>query len=225
MFTPTVHITVNASGAVEAARRGDVVVVVDIIDMSTTLEAALDAGALAVYGAAPDGAAPPVGVDPAAVGYLAGRLALKNNTGVVLVAEPRVGTEEQRLAGATKVQVGLARLGVEIKAVLPNLGAETPALFPLAGQVVIAATATGGVAFDAALNAGAPAVLTGTVARTRQKKGTGPAQAAADRAVEKAAALQAGITVVAASANSLEDLLGAEYIGRLIMERYLTRPR
>jgi hypothetical protein len=221
VFTPTVHLTVNASGAVVAARRGDVVVIVDIIDMSTTLEAALDAGALVVFGAAPDHVTPPVSIDPAAIGYAAGKLALKNNTGVVLVTEPRVGTGAQRLEGATKVLAGLAKAGVEVRAVLPNLGAETPKLFDLAGQVIIAATATGGVAYDAAFNAGAPTVLTGTVARTMQKKGSEPARAAATRAVERAVALQAGITVVAASGNSLEDLLAAEYIVRLIMEQYL----
>lgn len=222
MTLPTVKLSVNASGAAAAARQGDVVVIVDVIDMSTTLEAALDAGAIAVYGAAPDHARPPVDIDPAQIGLAAGRLAVEQGAGVVLVAEPRVGTDEQRLSGITAVSAGLAKAGAKVEAVLPNIGAETPKLFEMQGHVVIAATATGGVAFDAAVQAGAPAVLTGTVARTMRKKGPAPARAAALRAVERAAELRAGITVVAASGNSLEDILAAEYITRLIIEEYLT---
>jgi hypothetical protein len=44
----------DASGAREAARAGLMVMIVDVIDMSTTLESALDAGAAAVLGASPD---------------------------------------------------------------------------------------------------------------------------------------------------------------------------
>lgn len=144
MKIPIVKMTVNASGAANAARQGDVVVIVDVIDMSTTLEAALDAGACAVFGAAPDGAAPPVAIDPAAIGWLAGQVAREKGTGVVLVAEPRVGTDDERLGKITGVTGGLARAGADISAVLPNIGAETPKLYDLHNQVVIAATATGG---------------------------------------------------------------------------------
>ncbi|AGL01987.1 hypothetical protein [Desulfoscipio gibsoniae] len=222
MKIPIVKMTVNASGAANAARQGDVVVIVDVIDMSTTLEAALDAGACAVFGAAPDGAAPPVAIDPAAIGWLAGQVAREKGTGVVLVAEPRVGTDDERLGKITGVTGGLARAGADISAVLPNIGAETPKLYDLHNQVVIAATATGGVAYDAAVCAGASAVLTGTVARTMRQKGAAPARAAAARAIQKARALDAGITVVAASGNSLEDVLAAEYITRTIIEEYLS---
>ncbi len=83
---------------------------------------------------------------------------------------------------------------------------------------MVAVTDAGGVAFDAAFTAGAPAVLTGTIARTMQKRGREPAMAAARRAIEAAAAAGVNITVVAASANSLEDVLGAEYIMRTIIE-------
>jgi hypothetical protein len=49
-----------------------VVVIVDIIDMSTTLEAALEAGARKVYGASPDGVIVPVDVKPEVIGLEAG---------------------------------------------------------------------------------------------------------------------------------------------------------
>ncbi len=221
MKIPIVKMTVNASGAAVAARQGDVVVIVDVIDMSTTLEAALDAGACAVFGAAPDGAAPPVAIDPAAIGLLAGQAAREKGTGVVLVAEPRVGTDEERMGSVSRVAGGLARAGAKIAAVLPNIGAETTKLYDMQNHVVIAATATGGVAYDAAVNAGAPAVLTGTVARTMRHKGAAPARMAAARAIQKARVLDSGITVVAASGNSLEDVLAAEYITRAIIEEYL----
>ncbi len=221
MRVPTVNLSVNASGAAAAAARGDVVVIVDVIDMSTTLEAAIDAGALAVYGAAPDGASPPVPVDPAAVGYMAGLQAVQNNTAVVLVGEPRVGTDSERLDNMSKTVAGLKKAGARLDAVLPNIGSETPKLHDMRDKVVVATTGTGGVAFDAAVKAGAPAVLTGTVARTMLKKGPAPARAAAKRACRKARELGGtGITVVAASGNSLEDILAAEYIARIIIETY-----
>lgn len=219
----TVKLGINASGAAEAARNGDVVVIVDVIDMSTTLEAALDAGALAVYGAAPDAAAPPVPVDPEKVGLLAGRKAIANEAGVILVAEPRVGSDEQRLSAMTRLCRGLARTGAKISSILPNVGAETVKLCDFRTKVGIAATSTGGVAYDAAVQAGAPAVLTGTVARTMAKKGSAPARAAALRAIKYAAMLNTGITVVAASGNSMEDILAAEYITKAILEEYQRR--
>ena len=49
-----IRVTTDASGAQQAAREGLLVMVVDIIDMSTTLESALDAGAYRVLGASPD---------------------------------------------------------------------------------------------------------------------------------------------------------------------------
>ncbi|WP_003542523.1 hypothetical protein [Desulfotomaculum nigrificans] len=213
-----VTLTANASGAAWAAREGLVVMVVDVIDMSTTLEAALDAGALAVLGASPDGAKPPVEVNPAAVGRRAAEIALAAGSSVVLVTEPRVGTDEERANNASRVLQGIHQGGAEVSAIIPNLGAETPKICDLAGRVVVAATNTGGVAYDAALAAGAPAVITGTVARTLKKRGSAPAKAAARRAIEAANQFATGISVVAASANSLEDVLAAEYIMKLIIE-------
>lgn len=220
---PTVMMTVNASGAAAAAKSGQVVVVVDIIDMSTTCEAALDAGALAVYGAAPDNTRCPVQTNPEHIGLIAGRRAVESGTDVVLVSEPRVGTDEERLRHVTKVLKGLKDAGAKVGAVLPNLGAETSKLVNLKNRVLVAATGTGGVAYDAAVAAGAPMVLTATVARTIQKRGCEPAKAGAQRALEAARKLKTGITVVAASANSLEDILAAEHLVKIIIPQFDVR--
>lgn len=214
-----VILTADASGAAHAARQGLVVVIVDVIDMSTSLEAALDEGAAAVYGAASGAAHPPVPVDPGRVGRLAGGRACALGTDVVLIAEPREGGDEQRLAATARVRAGIAAAGASTGAILPNLGAAVAGLAPLRGRVVVAATGAGGAAFDAAVTAGAPAVLTGTIARTRHKKGLQPAEAAAARALDAAGSLSAGVAVVAASGNSLEDLLAAEYIYRSLLAK------
>lgn len=217
-----VTLTANASGAVRAAQEGLVVMVVDVIDMSTTLEAALDAGALAVLGASPDVVKAPVDLDPETIGRRAAEVALAAGSSVVVVTEPRVGSDAERAQNASRLLQGIRQGGAEVTAILPNLGAETPKLCDLQGRVVVAATNTGGVAYDAAVRAGAPAVITGTVARTIQKRGSAPAREAARRAIEAAQAHQTGICIVAASANSLEDLLAAEYIMKCIIEEGFT---
>ncbi|KNZ70770.1 hypothetical protein Tfer_0449 [Thermincola ferriacetica] len=218
-----VNVTANATGAVAAAMMGHLVMVVDVIDMSTTLEAALDAGAVAVFGASPDSSRAPVDLNPEKIGMEAGSIALRNGTEVVLISEPRVGTDEERLQRASKAVAGIKKSGARIAAVVPNNGAETAKLVDFKNKVVLAVTDTGGVAYDAAFNAGAPAVVTGTIARTMQKRGIKPAHDAAARAVEQASRLGVGITVVAATANSLEDILAAEYIARLILEKGFTQ--
>ncbi len=218
-----IYVTVNASGAAEAAQRGYVVVVVDVIDMSTTLEAALDAGAIAVFGASPDISVAPVKLNPTKVGRQAGKLAVTNGADVIVISEPRIGTDDERKARASKAISGIIAAGAKVTAILPNIGAETAKLTDFNNKVVVAVTDTGGVAFDAALTAGAVSVITGTVARTMHKRGTVPARTAAIRAIEEAAQWRAGIAVVAASANSLEDILAAEYISRIIIEEGFTR--
>jgi len=217
MSVQGVFVTTNASGAVAGAKMGHVVMVVDVIDMSTTAEAALDAGALAVFGASPDVCRAPVELEPARIGRMAGELAVAKGTDVVLVSEPRVGTDDERKERARKTLAGITEAGAGLGAVLPNIGAETPKVVDLSGRVVVIVSDTGGVAYDAAVTAGAPGVVTGTVARTMVKRGLEPAKAAACRAVETAARLGTGVTVVAASANSLEDILAAEYIAREII--------
>lgn len=214
----TLQIGYNASGAVAAAAKGDVVVIVDVIDMSTTAEAALDAGALAIYGAAPDRAKPPVPVDPEKIGYLAGRRAVEAGSKVILVAEPRYGTEEERIANSQLTLTGISQSGAILDYIIPNIGGEVSRLADFTDRVVVIVSDTGGVAFDAAFTAGAPEVLTGTVARTCAKRGLAPLEAAAKRAIEAAKRHGTGITCIAASANSYEDCLAAEALSKKIIE-------
>lgn len=215
--------TVNASGAAEAAKKGDVVVIVDVIDMSTTLETVIDAGALTVFGASPNGAKAPVELNPGEIGRKAAVTAKLANTDIIVISEPRVGTDEERLIRCQPVLKALEMEAVKVEAVYANFGSETCKLGDFRDKVVIAVTDTGGVAFDAAYTAGAPAVVTGTIARTMHKKGFEPARTAAKRAIEAAVHTKtSGITVVASSANSLEDLLAAEYIMKVIIEEGFT---
>lgn len=214
---PQIYLAQDASGAVAAARRGQVVLVVDVIDMSTTLESALEAGAVAVYGASPLGHRVPVRVCPAAVGWAAGQAARAAGAGVVVVAEPRAGGDAARRRQAGPVLAGVRAAGGRVVAVVPNLGKETPRLFPLQGKVVVAVTGSGGVAYDAAFNAGG-LVLTGTVARTYRSRAGVPARRAASRALALARREGRDICVVAASGRALEDVLGAGYIYRLLLK-------
>lgn len=214
----TVNITTNASGAFEAGQRGQVVMVVDVISMSTTLEGALEAGAAAVFGASPDFSRAPVELNPEAIGIITGQKAKDLGTEIILIAEPRVGTDEDRKKNATKAIAGIEKTGAIISGIVPNLGAETVKLIDFKDKVVLAVTDTGGVAFDAAVQGGSPEVIVGTIARTIGKRGRQPAEEAAKRAIEAANKHNTGITVVAASGNSLEDVLAAEYIGRTILE-------
>jgi len=215
----TVNITTNASGAARAARQGDLVIIVDVINMSTTAEAALEAGALAVFGAASNKSKPPANLtNPEQIGYLAGLKAKENHTQVVLITEPRVGTDEERQENAALALQGLQRSAAELAAVLPNIGAEIVKYTSLQNRVILLVTDSGGVAFDAAVNQGAPLVLTGTIARTFKQKGSQSAKRIANYSVAQARMLNCGISVVAASANALEDVLAAEYIARSIIE-------
>lgn len=214
-----VTLTADASGAVYGAKLGHLVLIVDVCDMSTSLEAALDAGAVAVFGASPDDARPPVPVDPFKIGIRAGEYAQKTKAKIILIAEPRTGPTAKRWERVQKVCQGIDNTGAKIEKIIPNLGKEIVNLCSLNKRVLIAVTPSGGVAFDAALSAGAPVVCTGTIARTTYKKGIKPAQTAATRALEAAQRINAGITVVAASSSSLEDILAAEYIFNLILQK------
>lgn len=211
------NITCNASGAAEAGKRGDVVVIVDVIDMSTTAESFIDVGISEIFGASSDGAKVPVRVDPELIGYRAGSLAVQKGTNVILVSEPRTGDDEARISSASLAIRGVLSSGAKICAVLPNIGWETPKMIDVKGEVLLCTTASGGSSFDAAYINGASAVITGTVARSIGKKGDEPARASALRAIELATRLGANITVVAASSNSIEDILAAEFIGKIIV--------
>lgn len=212
-----VTLTRDASGAAEAGSRFLVAVIVDVIDFSTSMEAAIDAGAAAVFGAAPVMANPPVRVNAFLMGSMAGFEALRLGTEVIVLAEPRIGNKSARREAAAASISGIESTGAKVNYIIPNLGAETSKLVNMNGKVVLGATCTGGTAFDAAVSAGSPAVLTGTIARTMLKNGTASAQAAARRAVREANRLGTGVAVVAASRNSLEDMLAAEYIYKVIL--------
>ena len=213
----TVNLTYNASGAAEGARRGDIVVIVDIIDMSTSAEVALEAGAVAIFGAAPTNCKAPVNLNPERMGYLAGKTALKHKTQIIVVAEPRYQGETERRQRAEIALQGVARAGAEVGPIIPNIGSEIAKLADFKGKVVLFISDTGGVAFDAAYNSGAQAVLTATVTRTPQKKGVEPARCGVARALEAAVKNDCGITIAAASASSMEDVLAAQYLAQLVI--------
>lgn len=217
----TLEVTFDATGAAEAGRRGRVVCVVDVVDASTSAEAALATGATAVLGAAPAGATIPVAVDPGAVARRA--VGLDSGAGVVVAAEPRVGdpsVREQR-AGPVLEVLRAEAVGWDL---VPNQGAELPGLAKLEGRVVIVVSTTGGAAFDAALAAGAPAACFATAGRVEGKTGWDVAQVGAERATSLAREHGVGLTIVAASANSADDALAAFEIARRVVESGFLRP-
>jgi hypothetical protein len=207
----TVTLEYNASGAYRAAQYGRVVLVVDVIDMSTTLEAARQQGAFLTLGASPSPCRAPVPLDPVAIGRFAGERSVSRGHQVVLIAEPRWGDEEERFRRATGVLDGLKSAGVTVDRIYPNLGAETVKLVDFRDKIVIAVTDCGGAAFDAAFNAGAP-VLIGTIARTFGYTGQDNANDALRRAVYLAEKQECGLSVVASSEKAMEDVLAAKYL-------------
>ncbi|TDA70000.1 MAG: hypothetical protein D9V47_03005 [Clostridia bacterium] len=214
-----IKVAVGAVEAAAAASRQEVVVIVDIIDMSTTLESAMEAGATAVYGAAPWPPPEYCRVCPEAVGRAAGLEARERGSGVVVVAEPRAGPARERRRQAAGVLAGLRQAGAEVVAVVPNMGKETARVADFEGKVVVAVTAAGGVAFDAAFNQGGR-VGTATVARTLRSRGKEPALRGAGRAWAMSGEGDKGITVVAAGPGCLEDLLAAQYVAQLLWDRW-----
>lgn len=217
-ISPRIMTLTDASGAYWAAEQGMLVIVVDVIDMSTTLEAALEAGARLVLGASPDFSRAPVALDPYKIGVQAAAQANNLETSIVVVSEPRVGNEEERARRCQKLLNGIKIGGGRLEGIFPNLGAETPRLVDLKDRVVIAATDTGGVAFDAAFQIAPDRVTIGTVARTLEKRGRQPVEACLERAQRMFRDTSAaGIAVVAASRNSLEDVLAANYIATQLM--------
>jgi hypothetical protein len=215
-----ITVTTDASGAYHAACSGQVVVIVDVIDMSTTLEVAIQEGAALVLGASPVNCKAPVPVNPAAIGKYAAVMADELKTEVVVIAEPRIGRAAERQERAKGFLEGLHAAGVKEAGIYPNQGAETARLVDFKDKIVVVVTDCGGAAFDTAFNAGAP-VLTGTVARTPGR--TGWENAA--RAIERAAALAEeegrGIALVAASGKALEDVLATYYLSeRLLLRRF-----
>jgi len=204
----------DASGACAAGCRGQVVVIVDVIDFSTSLEACLLEGALEVYGAAGAGDKPPVPVDPVQVGRRAAVRAKELGAPVIVLAEPRIARDEERLAYAGPVLAGLAAEGLGWIGPFPNQGAETVKYFSPRGAVVVAASSCGGAAFEAAWHTGAD-VLTATVARVGGLSGFEIACQGVRRALARARALGTGVALAAASSKSLEDVLATQYLAQL----------
>ncbi len=212
----TLEVAFDATGAAEAGARGRVVAVVDVIDASTSAEASLGAGAIGVLGASPAGAAAPVVLRPEAVAAEAAALARLHDTDVVVAAEPRVGSHEERLQHAGAVIKVLEVNDVTFE-VVPNQGTELPGLAKLAGRVVIVVSAAGGIAFDAALAAGAPAVCFVTSARIAGATGWEVTRRGAQRAVDLARANGGALSLVASSSNATDDFLAVFEIARAVI--------
>ncbi|MGH2722952.1 MAG: hypothetical protein ACRDI0_01585 [Actinomycetota bacterium] len=216
------EVTFNASGAADAGARGRVVAVVDVVDSATSAEAAVAAGAAEVLGAAPAGMRVPARVDPGAVGRRAAASAGRVGGEVIVVAEPRVGTDEERRARCLPVLQALRTARVEYLLV-PNQGAELPHLVEVTDRVVVVVSTTGGTAFDAALTAGAPAVSFATTGRVEDLTGWEVAHMGAQRAIALAEEHEAHLTVVAATANSTDDVLGAFEVARAVIAQGFLR--
>ncbi|MDX9871897.1 MAG: hypothetical protein RBT41_05725 [Clostridia bacterium] len=203
----------NLSGAVEAALAGRFVVLVDVIDMSTTAEALLEAGASKIWGAAPCGKGEPY-ANPYLIGREAAQEARKNQRRVFVIAEPRVGQPEERNKRAALVLDGIRAEGAEPADIFPNLGAETAKFTDWRNHYAVIVSDAGGTVFDAVWQLGG-GITTATVARTLGMKGP----ASAHKGVERALLMAQGapVTVTAASGSALEDVLAAQYIAQLLL--------
>lgn len=214
----SIIVSSDASGARDAAKLGMLAMIIDVIDMSTTLESALDAGAFAVLGASPDHNRAPVEVSPEHRGREAAILAREAGTGIIIATEPRIGSHEERLSRCQRLIMGIEQEHGVIEAVITNIGAETPKQAEMNNRVVVAVSDTGGVAYDAALTAGGRAFI-GTVARTYGQKGIEPAMTAVRRALLELRENDNGIALIAASRNSMEDMLAAQFIANLLIQQ------
>ncbi|MEW6621639.1 MAG: hypothetical protein AB1420_00660 [Bacillota bacterium] len=210
-----VFVSNNASGAYAAAKKGHIVVIVDVIDMSTSLETVLEMGAIAIFGASPDFTEAPVPVFPEIIGFEAARIAIKYGTDIIIIGEPRFGSETERSNKCMKLINAISSTGVKVHSIVPNVGKEIALFADYKDRVVVAVSDSGGVAFDAAFNAGG-LVSTATIARTFKRKGQQPGMDGALRAFNMAKQFKKDITVVAASSNSWEDVLAADYLRYLI---------
>ncbi len=219
----SLEIAFDASGAAEAGGRGRVVAIVDVVDGSTSAEAALAAGAAEVLGAAPLGSEAPVALRPKAVATRAAQVALQHGTEVIVVAEPRVGDERERLARVKQILGALEASGAHYQ-VVPNQGSELASMVDLEGRVVLIVTSSGGVAFDAALAGGAPAACFVTTARLPGISGWDVVRMGVERATALADAHGGKLTVVASSANSSDDCLAAFELARALMAGGFLRP-
>ena len=221
LWVKTINIGFNPSGAAEAARQGNVVMIVDVIDMSTTAETALEKGALKVYGGSPANNQAPVKLNPEKIGYMAGEMAQQKNTKIIIAAEPRIieKNKNKRRKNIEPVLRGINKTKAKIDKIITNIGKETSELVDFKNKIVIIVSAAGGTAFDAAFNNGSPKVITGTVARTSQMLGNQPAEVAARRAIAEAKKYKSGISIIASSSNSYEDIAAANCICQKILDQ------
>lgn len=215
MRRPKAFSIADASGAYQGALKNHIVVIVDVIDMSTSLETALELGAVATYGASPDAAKVPVPVNPEKIAEAAARLALRTKSKIVIISEPRFGSKADQQRNCSRLLNKLESLDAPVSDYIPNVGKEVANFTDFKNKVVIAVTDTGGVAYDAAFNKGG-VLTTATIARTQLLKGKDPAVKGALRAYNLGRAFRKDISVVAASSNSLEDVLASKYICDLI---------
>lgn len=221
--TPSqLEIAFDASGAADAAKRGRVAAIVDVIDAATSAEASLAAGAIAVLGASPVGSGAPVRLSPESIARLAADTAAEHGTSVVIAAEPRIGEGHLRRAQAASICSVLDSQGIAYD-VVANQGAELPKLIDLRNKTVVIVSSTGGTAFDAAVASGAPAVCFATTARVQGLSGMQVTALGADRATKLAIAHRAPVSIIASSANSMDDCLGAFEIAKKMIERGFLR--
>jgi hypothetical protein len=214
--TPRLDVTFNASGAAAAGAVGRVVVIVDVVDSSTSAEAALAAGAIDVLGASPRDVRVPVRVDPGGVGRRAAAVAVREATDVVVVGEPRVGPEDERRAQALPVLQALRTQRIDYE-LAPNQGAELGRAVTLKGRVAVIVSSTGGTAFDAALAGGAPAACFATTARIEGSTGWDVLSRGVRRGIDLARRNETDLSIVAASANSSDDVLAAFELARAVI--------
>ena len=206
-------IAYNLSGAVAAVQEGRFIVLVDVIDMSTTLETVREAGACGFWGAAPSGKELPY-VNPYLIGRAAAREAKQKAAKLIVIAEPRSGPGEERERNAAALLAGFKAEEMTAEKILPNLGAETARLIDWQNKIAVAVTAAGGVIFDAVFQLGG-SLTTATVARTIKMKGVEPSLQGIKRAFFMAKT--SPITLVAASSNAMEDVLAVHYLAQLML--------
>lgn len=209
-----INIAYNVSGAVEAVKQGRLIVIVDVIDMSTTLEAVREAGAVGFWGASPKGTKTLYPTNPYAIGRAAAKEAKRKFAQIEIIAEPRIGTDDERKKRCADVISGIREEGLNVNGIWPNMGAEIGKIIDWKNKVVIAVTDSGGTVFDAAWQQGGM-ITTATIARTLKMKGNEPAIKGIKRILNMAGTNP--ITLVAASSNAQEDVLAVNYLAQMIL--------